>query len=299
MICTNCYKQRFWKLTGKKKQDRREWVCRCGHRQLDPEPQGVEKIPKVLVFDIETSKTHFSGYRTGKQYVRAEQIEKHPYVMGWAAKWLFEPEMYSNFVTPVSARRRDDRAVIKELYKILTQADYAITYNGDNFDIKVMNVAWAKNGYGSNQFYNSIDLYKKVRQVWRLPSYSLKNVCEYFGLSPKMKREDTDEAEAGDPEALKHDEAYCRQDVFSTEDLYLFLRPWMKTHPNMASVYDMYHELEDDEIHCPRCLGVVHLWKWGRQSTNPNGTTYRATNCPHCKCVIRNKKPKHIQTRVK
>jgi hypothetical protein len=90
----------------------------------------------------------------------------------------------------------------------------------------------------------------------------------------------------GDPEALKHDEEYCKQDVLSTEELYLFLRPYMKTHPNMSVLMDRYVPLKEDEVYCPRCVKVVHAWKWSKKYSLPSGNTHRATNCPHCRAVI-------------
>ena len=56
--------------------------------------------------------------------------------------------------------------------------------------------------------------------------------------------EDWDACEAGDPAALRKMREYNERDVLLGESLYLYLRPWDKSHPNMGLYY---------ETSTPRC----------------------------------------------
>jgi len=254
--------------------------------------------PKILLLDIESSKGVFRIYRTGKQYVSWKNIEKEPYVTGWAAKWLFDSEMHSCFVRPAEAKKRNERRVVKELYQLMNQADMIITHNGDKFDLRQLNMRFIKYGLMPNNRYLSVDTLKKAKQILDAQSYSLEYLLQYYNLSPKMERGDTDAAEDGDKVALLEDEKYCRQDVWGLEELYLLLRGWMKTHPNMSVYYEMYHPLGEGENYCPRCLHVVTRFKFTRFWRTPQGTLYRSGNCPHCGAVLR-KARKYKKRKVK
>lgn len=247
--------------------------------------------PKILIFDIETSKGIYKLYRTGKQFVGWRSIDAEPYVMGWAGKWLFGDKTYSCFVTPEEAKNRDDERVIKMLHKMLSMADMVITHNGDRFDIKQANPRFTRLGLLPVNGYVSVDTLKKAKQIYDLQSYSLEYMLKYFGCEhQKMDRggqEATDLAEAGDPKALKHDEKYCKQDVWGLEELYLKMRGYMKTHPNMSIYYEMYHPLEHDENYCPRCLEVINRSHWIKKIRTPSGTLYKACSCPNCGAMLR------------
>jgi len=77
----------------------------------------------------------------------------------------------------------------------------------------------------------------------------------------------------GDPEALKHMEEYNKEDVFLLEDIYLFIRPWIKNHPNVG-VY-----MFADEPRCAIC-GSSSLYEEGVKTTNVG--MYRTWRCNDC-----------------
>ena len=283
-----------------------ELRCRHRHKQKTHpmcfERKGAEPpvdSPNVLVYDIETSTATYKTYpRTGKVWLNPSWMTEKPYMLGWSGKWLLDTEVHSSFVSPEEAVKRDDERVTRELHRMIDRADYVITYNGNRFDNKEITSRFLKYGLTPTK-YQSIDLYQKVKQICRLPGYSLRYVLKEFGLSPKGDRVDTDKAEEGDAEALKKDEAYCKQDVLSEEELYVFLRPHMKTHPSMSVLMDRYTPLEEDEAYCPRCTGVVHIWRWEKRYAMPSGNMHKATNCPHCRSVIYKAERLHEQQIIK
>jgi DNA polymerase elongation subunit (family B) len=162
--------------------------------------------PKILLLDIERSKARFALYAPGKQYVSWRDMTAETYITGWAAKWLFDPETQSAFVTPKEAKARNDTRIVTKLYKLMNEADMIVAHNGNGFDFPILYATFARYNLPPNNRQLTLDTYRKAKQVFKLPSYSLGYLLQYFGCAPKGKREDTDLAEAGDKKALQHDE---------------------------------------------------------------------------------------------
>lgn len=244
--------------------------------------------PKVLVFDIEVSQEIFKSWRTGRQYLRWQQVQASWYVISWAAKWLFSDESFTGCVTSKEAIARDDKRVVSGIWKMMDDADYVITQNGDRFDIRKLNWRFLKHGLPPNNRYTSIDILKKNRQVFGADSLALDSIAQELGYSGKHHT-DIDlwnNCEAGDVKSLKAMTEYNRNDIFMTEDVYLHCRPWYKTHPHFALLVDMYQPLEEDDARCPRCLQTISGLKFDRLARKPSGYVYKTCNCPHCGCVV-------------
>ena len=248
--------------------------------------------PKILLLDIEVSTGTYSLYSTGKQVVGWKSVKERGYMLGWAAKWLFDNKIHSAFINPSEAKRRDDKRISIELHKLMRDADLVIAHNGDKYDIRKINWFFALHNLEPNNRYQSIDTYKKAKQLWGAESCSLGYLLQSFGYNGKghLHADDWDAVMAGDKQAIKYAEQYCRDDVYGLEDLYLKLRGWMRTHPNMSIYYEMYQPLKKDEKYCPRCLETIYEAKWTKQYRTPSGTVYKSCNCPHCGAVLRGQK---------
>ena len=124
--------------------------------------------------------------------------------------------------------------------------------------------------------YNIIDTLAISRRNFKLPSHSQDFLTKYLHLPEKF---DTDitlwhGCEEGNEDDLKYMFKYCKQDVFGNEELYLKLRPWIKSHPNVA----IYGEMRDRE--CPHCesLNIVKVDKPYRTPVN----SYQSYRCNDC-----------------
>jgi len=108
-------------------------------------------------------------------------------------------------------------------------------------------------------------------------------------FSLRMK-EDTDyqlwiDCEGGKTKALKYMLYYCESDVGALEDLYLKLRPFMTSHPNLALYVD------DEDPMCPYCLSK-EIIEEGEYTTNISVfPAYRCLN-PKCGATPRGRKSK-------
>jgi len=105
-------------------------------RDVVPGEKRALEAPNVLVFDIETSLMSFFGWSTGKQYVGPDQIITDWYAHSWAAKWLFEPDVYSDVQTPEEAREDNDERIIRSIWEFMDKADILIGHNIRRFDVR-------------------------------------------------------------------------------------------------------------------------------------------------------------------
>lgn len=258
--------------------------------------------PKILLLDIETSHIEFRGWDVGQQYVRKDQVTKGWYIICWSAKWLFEPKVYSDSVSPSESKARNDKEVVTSLHKMMTEADIVITQNGDFFDIPKLNWKFMTYGLPPNNQYMSIDTYKKSKQIVAPISRGLDWVAGELGFGGKSETSEQDWilAEAGDQKSITKLSKYCDNDVYILEEWYLRLRPWMKTHPNLATYMQMYIDLPQHVKQCPRCLNPVDTKKLGKIWRNPaSGKAYTSGFCIHCGSHIRVEESKKHGKRLK
>lgn len=235
---------------------------------------------KTLILDIETSPIMGKVWSLWKQNVSLDQIEDDWFIMAYAAKWLDEDEMYYNDIRETIDDELPDVALLEELWYLLDEADFVIAHNGDRFDLKKINARLILNNFDPPSTYKSIDTLKIAKKHFGFTSnklaYLTANLCEHKKMShgkfPGFKL--WNECMIGNIKAWDEMEAYNRMDVLSLEELYLKLRPWYSSHPNVNV------DKEDQEVEaCPKC-GSVHLQKRGFYYTNKG--KYQRFHCNDC-----------------
>lgn len=224
---------------------------------------------KILLFDIETAPTKAFVWKIWQENVGTSQIIDPGYMLCWAAKWLGEDEI--SYATHWD--HGDD--MVRLLHELLEEADAVVSYNGNHFDIPIVNTAFAKLGLKPPAQAKSIDLYQVVKRKFRLLSNRMDFVGEYFGLGRKA---DTggfslwSSVLEGDAAAREHMVEYNCQDVVLLEDIYKHLLPWIPSHPS--------HGLFSDTGRvCPSC-GGSHLVSRGFARTKVY--SYRRFQCKDC-----------------
>lgn len=229
---------------------------------------------KVLIFDLETLPSLFALWRTGEQYVSSRNMIKEGCILSYAAKWLYESEMFGRGLTSKEAKNRDDKHLLQELWQLVNEADILVGHNINGYDIPLMNTRFLKHGFQPPLPYRSIDTYA-VAKSFKFPSKSLEGINDYLGLTPKMDMlwENWIRCMEGDVEHLALMEMYNRQDVLDSEETYTALRPWMKSHPELA----IYANSKEGGV-C-RC-GSKNITPGGTYSTNKaRYGTYRCNDC--------------------
>ena len=131
------------------------------------------RVPKILVFDIETSFMENYTWGTFKQDIAINQIKNDWNMICWSAKWLFSDEVIHDRLTGKESRRKDDKRITKSLWKLLDEADIVIAHNGDAFDIKKANARFLYHDLELPSPYRSIDTLKIARRNFKITSNKL------------------------------------------------------------------------------------------------------------------------------
>lgn len=235
---------------------------------------------KILILDIEVSPTLATVWGLFNQNIGINQLIGNSEVLCWAAKWHGNDNTYFSSIEMTSKKR-----MLKEIYKLLEEADAVVTYNGKSFDLKILNKEFALQGWSRPSPYKNIDMLQVVRSQFRFTSNKLGYIGPQFNLGGKtkhpghelwlscMNNKSTDYNESW---ALM--EEYNIQDVHLLESLYDRLRGWIPNHPS-------YSALQNDHV-CPNC-GSKHLQKRGIAITTT--LSYQRWQCKGCGSWSRSK----------
>ena len=181
------------------------------------------------------------------QNLSIQNILGNSEVLCWSAKWLGDDTVFFS-----SKQKASKRRMLTTIYKLLAAADAVVTYNGNSFDLKILNKEFALLGFGPPAPYKSIDLLAVMRKRFRFTSNKLGYVTEQLGLGEKtphngmqlwldcMNPKSTDYASS-----WATMEKYNINDVILLEQLYEKVKGWIHNHPNLS--------LESEAICCPNC----------------------------------------------
>ena len=231
------------------------WYCHsCGKHFQTPIDSPKQELPKILLFDIETALMEVYVWGLYKQRIPHTNIikdkdgsEKSWFVLSWAAKWLFDDNVQSDIVTPSESKSRNDKRILKSIWKLLDEAEIVIGHNLDRFDIRKLNARFIDNDINPPSPFRSIDTLKVARKEFAFVSYKQDFLTKHFELENKLKTEFQlwVDCMQGDQARLDEMAKYNRHDVMGLEQVYLKLRPYIKNHPNLGVLVDM-------DV-CPNC----------------------------------------------
>lgn len=251
-------------------QDKNMLTFRCAHRHsalshpkcylryITGQDSVQKRLPKVLLFDIETSPLQAFIFQKSvwKANVGADQVISEWFMLTWSAKWLMDDNILTDRLTGKEALAENDGRIVKSLWKLLDEADIVIAHNGDSFDVPNMNTRFIVHGLQPTSPYQTIDTMLVARKQFGFTHNSLNGLAKALGLTPKL---DTNfelwkRCVAGDEEALTYMQTYNNGDVDTLEEVYMILRPWIKSHPNLG----LY--VESDGAVCPNCGSSNIAW---------------------------------------
>jgi DNA polymerase III epsilon subunit-like protein len=241
------------------------------------------KQPKVLLIDIETTPLQAHTWHTGKQRIGYQQIINEWFMLSYAVKWLFDSKVKGSVLTSEEALHKDDSRISRELWHYFDQADVIIGHNISGFDLPKAQTRFLLNKLAPPSPFRVIDTLTVARQNFRFSS----NKLDYIGELLLNDRKIHTEYElwlrclAGDQKSLQEMLTYNKKDVLLLEEAYVFLRPYIKGHPNMG-IYQ-----EAIEPTCPTC-GSVDIDECGHYTTSVN--RYLAFRCKDCGAICRSRK---------
>jgi hypothetical protein len=203
-------------------------------------------------------------------------------MLSYSAKWLFDSKIHSGVLTPQEALAKDDSRIARELWKLFDQADVLIGHNILGFDLPKAQTRFLLNKLAPPAPFRVIDTLKVAQQNFRFAS----NKLDYIGQLIRNKGKIHTEYQLwlrcleGDAKSLNDMLVYNREDVLLLEEAYVFLRPYIKNHPNMA-IYQ-----ESIEPTCPTC-GSTNIDECGHYTTSVN--RYLAFRCKDCGAICRSR----------
>lgn len=228
----------------------------------------------MLFLDIESSPD--VAYVFGNKWEpTVVEYREYSHVLGFSA--IFQGEHitkalpdYKNFKNDIQS----DKNIVREIRDLLDKADLVIGWNSDKFDLRYLTTRFLKWHLDPPSPFKSIDLIKTSRSRLKLPSNSLDDFTNYFGLARKLDHEKRlfIQCTEGDKHAFDLLKEYNANDTKITKDAYYFLLPYIKSHPNISTF--------KQESGCPRCGNHV-LIKKGFCFTATG--RYQRYVCPACK----------------
>lgn len=241
-----------------------------------------KKAAKVLLIDIETAPMVTYTWGCFKQNIGLDQIDEPSHMICWSAKWLFEPDVFSDTQTPQEAINRDDKRIVASLWEYIDDATVVVGHNVSAFDLAYANGRFMVHRMVPPSPYMVIDTLLQARKKMRLDSNRLDFIARVLGLPGKIH---TDfrlwkGCMAGNRESLDNMTAYNKQDVNVLEEVYVRLRPWMASHPNLA----MFADALEPRCHC----GSTDLHYAGWYVTIAN--KYESWRCAECGSIVRSPK---------
>lgn len=240
--------------------------------------------PKVLLYDIETAPNIGYVWSLWDQTLGLEQIKQDWHLLSWSAKWLDDDKVM--YMDQRHAKDiTDDKKILKQLWKLLDEADIVITQNGRAFDNKKVNARFLHHGMQPPSSYKNIDTLIIAKKHFAFTSNKLAYMSDKFCTKYKKLKikkfpgfELWKECLAGNKKAWKEMERYNKHDVLALEELYYKLIPWDNT-INFALYTD------DSELVCS--CGHKKFKKNGYFYTNSG--KYQRYKCNKCGSETRSK----------
>lgn len=194
----------------------------------------MRKGPKILLVDIETAPILAHVWSIWEQNVGLSQIKKDWHLLSWSAKWLGDKPSKIMYMDQRNAKNiEDDSAILKEIWKLIDEADILITQNGKSFDAKKLNARFLMNGMKPPSPVKHIDTKEIAKRHFGFTSnkleYMTDKLCTKYKKLKHTKFPGFDlwkECLAGNVAAWNEMEKYNKYDVLALEELYTKLAPW-------------------------------------------------------------------------
>lgn len=241
---------------------------------------------KILLFDLETSPIVARVWSLWQNGINIDDIIEDWSLLCFSAKWLFNPEVISHVLTEQELIERNDERIVRELWKLMDEADIIIAHNAERFDIRKSNSKFLKYELNLPSPYQVIDTLKHVKKRINLTSNKLDYIARYLGVEGKLVTPSGmwRKVMENDYSMLLEMDKYCQQDVVCLEEVYLKLRPYIQPHPNLGLFIT-------ENVHaCPSCASQDLSWDKNKVYTT-NANQYHAFRCNSCGSVGRSKTP--------
>jgi uncharacterized protein YprB with RNaseH-like and TPR domain len=186
---------------------------------------------KILFYDLETSA--MEGLAFKRYDTNLIKVKRDWELLSFAYKWQGKAKVHVK-----SRRALNEKKLVKELHKVLSQADVVVTHNGVSFDNRKANAKFAQFKLKPIRPSYQRDTCSLSRRVFGFTSNSLNDLCERLEIGKKIKfvsgPDLWDAAASGDHKALRKMEVYNKHDVVLLEQLHDRLIPFTRLLPRQS-----------------------------------------------------------------
>ena len=207
--------------------------------------------PKILFYDVETAPSLGWFYDRYKENAIID-VKADWYVLSFAYKWAGQKKVTFRGLPDYRGYKTDpenDKALMRDIWGLLDEADIVVAHNGDRFDLRKCNARFVVHGLPPPSPYRSVDTLKLARKHFKFDSNRLDALGGYLKVGRKLPHNGAATwlgCMQGDPRAWKTMGRYNIRDVELLESVYYKLRPWATTHPALTYYTG---KLAD----CPKC----------------------------------------------
>ena len=234
----------------------------------------MNKKPKILLWDIETSHNILAGFDLAWNGVPVGNILQDWYMISAAWRWYGQKRTYGvtalDYPELFAKDHTDDYWIINQLYGTISEADAIVAHYGDNFDVKKLNTRMIQQGFGPLPPVIQLDTWKMAKAKFKFTSNKLDYIAKYLGHEGKMETPTGLWLRCldGEKKAIREMLAYNKQDVDVLEFVFEKLVP--------AKVNE---RLFNSRAQCPSC-GGEHINYHGYVYTKQR--KYRRFQCLDC-----------------
>lgn len=236
---------------------------------------------RVGILDIETFPLEVYRWALYDDSPTAvNQIRVEWSIASYAWKWADEKRViYEDTGGHGKKRVRDDKPLMRSLWELLDEADVVVGQNHKKFDLKKIRARMIEHGMVPFSPIRIVDTTIEARRYFGFTSKKLAWMSDHLTNCPKDEHKQFPgfelwtECMADNPKAWREMRRYNIRDVEATEQVYLKLRPWITTHPNLAAY------IEDKDPRCGKC-GSKNLQARGYETTQQG--RYQRYKCQSC-----------------
>ena len=239
--------------------------------------KNMNNNPRILIYDIETSRVWAKMFWTGKTYIRHSQIKTEPKIISISWKWIDSDTIYDL----TWDRNHCDRRMVKKFLKEYNKADMVIGQNNNNFDNRWLNARALKHRLFVDIFVKSFDIMKQSKKYFRLLSYSMDYTTKFLNTTFKQSHEGIHMWDMIEDGTIEQQEEYLEKmvdynkgDIVSTEEMFIEMAPYFGhiTHFGVMA--------GGSKSSCPRCSSdeVKHF----KTTYSAAGTEQHIMRCKSC-----------------
>lgn len=206
-------------------------------------------------------------------------------------KWHGEKRVYVPSILDAGRDNLDDHALVAAFARAWDEADYAVSWYGERFDLPMIRTKLLRYGEPPLAPKPHIDLWKTARKMFKAHSNRLAVWQELLGAEHSKTPIAFDawlRAAQGDQRALREVKRHCELDVRVLEDVFTRMRPWLDNEPRRG-LFTGEHD------GCPSC-GSADVRRKGFKAAQTR--VYQQWVCNACGHWFRSRKAVDVSPRA-